>query len=62
MYCMHEFVTEDGTGRYRSNAYIADGVEDVGEDIFQRDVCLFNDNKMTDEEQDRIIEEIRVSF
>lgn len=62
MYRMHEFVTIDGTGRCRTNAYIAGGVEDVGADIFQRGVCLPSDNKMTAEEQERIIEVIRACF
>lgn len=62
MYRMHEFVTVDGTGRCRTNAYIAGGVEDVGADIFQRGVCLPSDNKMTEEEQERIIEVIRECF
>ena len=38
------------------------GAEDVGADIFQRGVCLPSDNKMTAEEQDRIIEVIRACF
>lgn len=62
MYRMHEFITVSGTGRCRTNAYIAGGVEDVGADIFQRGVCLPSDNKMTPEEQDRIIEVIRACF
>jgi len=62
MYRMHEFVTVDGSGRCRTNAYIAGGVEDVGADIFQRGVCLPSDNKMTENEQARIIEVIRACF
>ena len=62
MYRMHEFVTVDGSGRCRTNAYIAGGVEDVGADIFQRGLCLPSDNKMTAEEQERIIEVIRACF
>ena len=62
MYRMHEFITVDGTGRCRTNAYIAGGVEDVGADIFQRGVCLPSDNKITEEEQERIIEVIRMCF
>lgn len=42
--------------------YIAGGVEDVGADIFDRGLCLPSDNKMTAEEQDRIIEVIRRCF
>ena len=62
MYRMHEFVTVDGSGRCRTNAYIAGGVEDVGADIFQRGLCLPSDNKMTVEEQERIIEVIKACF
>lgn len=62
MYRMHEFVTLSGSGRAKTNAYIAGGVVDVGADIFQRGVCLPSDNKMTPEQQDRIIEVIRRCF
>ena len=62
MYRMNPFITVDGNGRARTNAYIAGGVEDVGMDIFARGVCLPSDNKMTPEQQDRIIEVIRACF
>ena len=62
MYRMHEFVTVNGSGRAKTNAYIAGDVKDVGADIFQRGVCLPSDNKMTAEQQDRIIEVIRACF
>jgi len=62
MYRMHEFVTVAGTGRCRTNAYIAGGVEDVGADIFNRGLCLPSDNKMTPDVQDKIIEVIRRCF
>lgn len=62
MYRMHPFITKKGEGRAKTNAYIAGGVEDVGADIFQRGACLPSDNKMTKEEQDRIIEVIRACF
>ncbi len=62
MYRMHEFITVAGTGRARTNAYIAGGVEDVGADIFERGLCLPSDNKMTAEEQERIIEVIKACF
>ena len=62
MYRMNSFVTVAGEGRARTNAYIAGGVEDVGADIFDRGLCLPSDNKMTAEEQDRIIEVIRRCF
>ena len=51
-----------GEGRAKTNAYIAGGVEDVGADIFARGLCLPSDNKMTAEQQDRIIEVIRRCF
>ena len=62
MYRMHEAVGRDGTLRCRTNAYIAGGITDVGADIFERGCCLPSDNKMTAEEQDRIIEVIRKCF
>ena len=62
MYRMHEFVTREGSGRCRTNAYIAGGCADVGADIFERGLCLPSDNKMTPEEQDIIIEVIKSCF
>ena len=62
MYRMHEFVTRDGSGRCRTNAYIAGGIKDVGSDIFARGLCLPSDNKMTIEEQEKIIEIVRSCF
>ena len=62
MYRMHEAVGREGTLRCRTNAYIAGGTDDVGADIFQRGVCLPSDNKMTKEQQERIIEVIRACF
>ncbi len=58
MYRMNSFITVDGEGRARTNAYIAGGVEDVGADIFNRGLCLPSDNKMTEEQQNNIIEVI----
>lgn len=63
IYRMNPFVTRDGNGRGRSNAYIKEmGVADVGMDIFERGLCLPSDNKMTAEEQDRVIGVIRKCF
>jgi len=62
IYRMNGFVTRDGNGRARTNAYIAGGVADVGMDIFDRGLCLPSDNKMTVEEQDRIIEVVKGCF
>ena len=62
MYRMHEFVTTEGSGRCRTNAYIPGGAIDVGADIFHRGLCLPSDNKMTPEEQDIVIAMIRSCF
>ncbi|MBE6990271.1 MAG: aminotransferase DegT [Ruminococcaceae bacterium] len=62
IYRTHAFVTAEGNGRGRTNAYIAGSGADVGADIFRRGLCLPSDNKMTPEEQDRIIEIIRRCF
>ena len=62
MYRMNSFITVAGEGRAKTNAYIVGGVEDVGADIFARGLCLPSDNKMTEEEQDIIIEVIRACF
>ncbi len=62
MYRMNDFITQEGSGRAKTNAYIAGGIEDVGADIFARGCCLPSDNKMTPEQQDRIIEVIKRCF
>ncbi|WP_297125709.1 DegT/DnrJ/EryC1/StrS aminotransferase family protein [uncultured Eubacterium sp.] len=62
IYRMNGFVTKDGNGRARTNAYIAGESNDVGMDIFSRGLCLPSDNKMTPEQQDRIIEVIKKCF
>jgi len=62
MYRMHGFVTKEGDGRGRTNAYIAGDGIDVGADIFERGLCLPSDIKMTAEEQDTIIQIIRSCF
>ena len=62
IYRLNPFIVRDGNGRARSNAYIAGGVADVGMDIFARGLCLPSDNKMTAEQQDRIIEVIKACF
>ena len=60
---MHGFVTRDGNGRGRSNAYIDKGeAYDVGADIFDRGLCLPSDNKMTPDQQDVIIRAVRQTF
>lgn len=59
---MNPFITIEGNGRAKTNAYIAGGCEDVGMDLFERGLCLPSDNKMTEEEQNIIIEIIRACF
>ena len=57
IYRNHSFVTVQGNGRARSNAYIkGKGTVDVGADIFARGLCLPSDNKMTPAQQDVIID------
>lgn len=62
IYRLNPFVVRSGNGRARTNAYIEGGCEDVGMDIFERGLCLPSDNKMTPEQQDRIIQVIRACF
>lgn len=69
IYRMNEFFTRFGNGRARTNAYIAgsdkekDGFKlDIGMDIFDRGLCLPSDNKMTEEQQDRVIDVIKACF
>ena len=62
MYRMHEVVGKEGSLRCRTDAYIPGGVKDVGADIFERGLCLPSDNKMSEAEQDRVIEIVRSCF
>ena len=69
IYRMNRFVTGEGNGRAKTNAYISGGAVgqdgrplDVGMDIFHRGLCLPSDNKMTAEQQDVIIRVIRGCF
>ena len=62
IYRMNPFITHEGNGRAKTNAYISGKAPDVSMDIFERGLCLPSDNKMTVEEQDRIIEVIRSCF
>ena len=66
IYRMNSFVTREGNGRAKTNAYIAGGTVgkdgkplDVGMDIFHRGLCLPSDNKMTPEQQDVVIELVK---
>lgn len=62
VYMNNPFITENGTGRARTNAYIAGETEDIGMDIFERGLCLPSDNKMTVEEQAKVIEIVKSCF
>lgn len=69
IYRMNAFVTREGNGRAKTNAYISGGTLgkdgqplDVGMDIFHRGLCLPSDNKMTPEQQDVIIETVKNCF
>ncbi len=62
IYRSNAFVTMEGSGRGRSNAYISGSGLDVGADIFHRGLCLPSDNKMTPEQQNKIIEIIHRCF
>lgn len=62
VYMNNPFITENGTGRARTNAYIAGEAEDIGMDIFERGLCLPSDNKMTEEEQAKVIEIVKSCF
>lgn len=69
IYRMNAFVIREGNGRAMTNAYI-DGKQiskdgrplDVSMDIFDRGLCLPSDNKMSVEEQRRIIEIVKRCF
>ena len=69
LYRNNAFITREGNGRAKTNAYIVGGTLgkdgkplDVGMDIFNRGLCLPSDNKMTADEQDIIIEIIKSCF
>ena len=69
IYRMNGFVTREGNGRAKTNAYISGGAVgkdgkplDVGMDLFHRGLCLPSDNKMTKEQQDIIIEIVKGCF
>ena len=69
IYRMGAFVTREGDGRAKTNAYISGGAIgedglplDIGADIFHRGLCLPSDNKMTSEQQERIIEVVKRCF
>ena len=62
IYRNNPFITAEGSGRGQTDAYIKSETIDVGMDIFDRGLCLPSDNKMTKDEQQKIIEAIRTCF
>ena len=62
IYRMNPFITKKGNGRAMTNAYIEGEAQDIGMDIFNRGLCLPSDNKMTPEQQERVIEVIKNCF
>lgn len=62
IYRTNPFITIEGNGRAKTDAYINGKLIDVGMDIFNRGLCLPSDIKMTEKEQDKIIEIIRSCF
>ena len=69
VYRNNPFITRYGNGRGCTNAYIAemgktnDGLPAaVNSDIFERGLCLPSDNKMTADEQERVIETVISCF
>lgn len=69
IYRMNGFITREGDGRAKTNAYISGGAVgndgrplDVGMDIFHRGLCLPSDNKMSAQQQAVIISIIRACF
>lgn len=69
IYRMNPFITREGNGRAKTNAYISGGSKgidgkplDVGMDIFHRGLCLPSDIKMARHDQEKVIEMIRACF
>ena len=63
LYRLNPFITAAGSGRAQTNAYIdSGGRTDAGADIFERGLCLPSDIKMTEKEQEKVIEIIHRCF
>ena len=62
IYRSHPFITRAGSGVGQGNAYIAGKATDVGADLFRRGLCLPSDNKMTTDQQEKIIEIVKRCF
>ena len=55
-------ITKEGTIRGCTDAYIDGRKDSIGYDIFTRGLCLPSDNKMTQEQQDQVIEMVKRCF
>lgn len=63
IYMNHPYITAEGNGRGKSNAYISKKkYMDVGTDIFTRGLCLPSDNKMDSDKQNIVMEIIYQCF
>ena len=69
IFMSYDFINRHGKAKAMTNAYIEGGMvdkdglpEDISMDIFNRGLCLPSDNKMTEEDQDCIIEVIKACF
>lgn len=59
---INPFITKARNSKAKTNAYTEGRCEDVGMDLFEIGLRLPSDNKMTDEQQDIIIEIIKSCF
>lgn len=62
IYRLNPFITRNEYVNKRNNRGVSNRVIDVGMDIFSRGICLPSDNKMTEEQQNKIIEVIIACF
>lgn len=62
IYRQNPFITKEGNGRAKTNAYIAGGCIDISEDIFDRGLCLPSDIKMSKEMQESVITIVKSCF
>lgn len=64
LYRNHKFITKYGSDTGKKDTYLKNDCHnpDVGADIFRRGLCLPSDNKMTNEQQDVVIEIVHRCF
>lgn len=62
VYRTNPFITSKGNARAATDAYIDCCNTDASMDIFERGLCLPSDIKMTEQQQNKIIEVIRACF